>query len=90
MVGGPTGVTDPGYSDRVVVIGGDPFSAKATNGMEVCAAVLRGLQSRTSQTSPLSHLEMPVWLFHRYLAARTRRAWPTDDRPAAPSQSPTA
>ena len=39
MVGGPTGFTDPGYSDRVVVIGGDPFSSKATNGMEVCAAV---------------------------------------------------
>ena len=58
--------------------------------MEVCAAVQRGLQSRTSQPGPLSHLEMPVWLFHRYLAARTRQTWPTDDRPAALSQSPTA
>jgi hypothetical protein len=58
--------------------------------MEVCAAVQRGLQSRTSQPGPLSHLEMPVWLFHRYLAARTRQTWPTNDRPAAPSQSPTA
>jgi phenylpropionate dioxygenase-like ring-hydroxylating dioxygenase large terminal subunit len=58
--------------------------------MEVCAAVQRGLQSRTSQPGPLSHLEMPVWLFHRYLAARTRQTWPTDDRPAAPSQTPTA
>ncbi len=25
MVGVPTGVTDPGYSDMVVVIGGDPL-----------------------------------------------------------------
>ena len=31
-VGVPTGVTDPDYSDKVIVIGADPFYADATNG----------------------------------------------------------
>lgn len=56
--------------------------------MEVCTAVQRGLYASGWQQGRLSHLEMPVWLFHRYLAARIRGAWPTDDRPAAPSQRP--
>jgi phenylpropionate dioxygenase-like ring-hydroxylating dioxygenase large terminal subunit len=56
--------------------------------MEVCTAVQRGLYAGGWQQGRLSHLEMPVWLFHRYLAARIRGAWPTDDRPAAPSQRP--
>jgi hypothetical protein len=54
--------------------------------MEVCTAVQRGLYASGWQQGRLSHLEMPVWLFHRYLAARIRGAWPTDDRPAAPGQ----
>ena len=54
--------------------------------MEACSAVQRGFASRTYQPGRLSHLEMPVWLFHRYIAARARGVWPTDDRPAAPSQ----
>jgi len=54
--------------------------------MEVCTAVQRGLYASGWQPGRLSHLEMPVWLFHRYLAARLRGVWPTDDRPAAPSQ----
>jgi len=54
--------------------------------MEACTAVQRGFASRTWQPGRLSHLEMPVWLFHRYIAARTRGVWPTDDRPPAPSQ----
>jgi hypothetical protein len=54
--------------------------------MEVCTAVQRGLYASGWQQGRLSHLEMPVWLFHRYLAARIRGVWPTDDRPAAPSQ----
>lgn len=54
--------------------------------MEVCTAVQRGLYATGWQPGRLSHLEMPVWLFHRYLAARIRGVWPTDDRPAAASQ----
>ncbi|HTB79256.1 MAG TPA: SRPBCC family protein [Opitutaceae bacterium] len=56
--------------------------------MEVCTAVQRGLYASGWQPGRLSHLEMPVWLFHRYLAARIRGVWPTEDRPAAPSQRP--
>jgi phenylpropionate dioxygenase-like ring-hydroxylating dioxygenase large terminal subunit len=56
--------------------------------MEVCTAVQRGLYASGWQQGRLSHLEMTVWLFHRYLAARLRGVWPTDDRPAAPSQRP--
>jgi len=54
--------------------------------MEACSAVQRGLGSRAWKPGRLSHLEMPVWLFHRYLAARSRGVWPTDDRPPAPTQ----
>jgi phenylpropionate dioxygenase-like ring-hydroxylating dioxygenase large terminal subunit len=56
--------------------------------MEVCTAVQRGLYARGWQPGRLSHLEMPVWLFHRYLAARVRGTWPTDDHPPAPGQCP--
>jgi hypothetical protein len=56
--------------------------------MEVCTAVQRGLYASGWQPGRLSHLEMPVWLFHRYLAARIRGTWPTEDRPAAPGQHP--
>ena len=54
--------------------------------MEVCTAVQRGLYASGWQRGRLSHLEMPVWLFHRYLAARIRGKWPTDDGKPAPSQ----
>jgi phenylpropionate dioxygenase-like ring-hydroxylating dioxygenase large terminal subunit len=56
--------------------------------MEVCTAVQRGLYASGWQPGRLSHLEMPVWLFYRYLAARIRDVWPTDDQPAAASQRP--
>lgn len=56
--------------------------------MEVCTAVQRGFYASGWQPGRLSHLEMPVWLFHRFLAARIRGAWPTDDGTAAPSQRP--
>jgi phenylpropionate dioxygenase-like ring-hydroxylating dioxygenase large terminal subunit len=56
--------------------------------MEVCTAVQRGLYATGWQPGRLSHLEMPVWLFHRYLAARIRGVWPTDDGEPAPSQRP--
>jgi phenylpropionate dioxygenase-like ring-hydroxylating dioxygenase large terminal subunit len=56
--------------------------------MEVCTAVQRGLYSSGWQPGRLSHLEMPVWLFHRYLAARIRGVWPTDNGVIAPGQRP--
>jgi len=56
--------------------------------MQVCPAVPRGFYASGWQPGRLSHLEMPVWLFHRYLAARIRNQWPTDDGQAAPSQRP--
>ncbi|MFZ0828422.1 MAG: SRPBCC family protein [Verrucomicrobiia bacterium] len=56
--------------------------------MEVCTAVQRGFYASGWQPGRLSHLEMTVWLFHRYLAARIRGVWPTDDYEPAPSQRP--
>ncbi|MEO7934366.1 MAG: SRPBCC family protein [Chthoniobacterales bacterium] len=56
--------------------------------MEVCTGVQRGLASSGWQQGRLSHLEMTVWLFYRYLAARIRGVWPTDDHEPAPSQRP--
>ncbi|MEM0970499.1 MAG: aromatic ring-hydroxylating dioxygenase subunit alpha, partial [Verrucomicrobiota bacterium] len=54
--------------------------------MHVCLAVQRGFSSGSYRQGRLSHLEMPVWLIQRYLAARQRDTWPTMDRPPAPSQ----
>jgi phenylpropionate dioxygenase-like ring-hydroxylating dioxygenase large terminal subunit len=54
--------------------------------MEVCTAVQRGFYAQGYQRGRLSHLEMPIWLFYRYLAARARGTYPTLDRPPAPSQ----
>jgi len=56
--------------------------------MEVCTAVQRGLYASGWQPGRLSHLEMPVWLFHRYLAARIQGLWPTDNGSPAPGQKP--
>lgn len=36
--------------------------------MEVCTAVQAGINTSRYQPGPLSHLEMPIWLFQRYLA----------------------
>jgi len=54
--------------------------------MECCTAVQRGFHGSGWQRGRLSHLEMPIWLIQRYLAARARGTWPTFDRPPAPSQ----
>jgi phenylpropionate dioxygenase-like ring-hydroxylating dioxygenase large terminal subunit len=54
--------------------------------MEMCVGVQRGYYSSGYQRGRLSHLEMPIWLFQRYLAARARGVWPTLDRPAAAAQ----
>ena len=39
--------------------------------MECCTAVQRGYSARGSRRGRLSHLEMPIWLFQRYLASRS-------------------
>jgi phenylpropionate dioxygenase-like ring-hydroxylating dioxygenase large terminal subunit len=54
--------------------------------MEMCVGVQRGYYSGGYQRGRLSHLEMPIWLFQRYLAARARGTWPTLDRVPAPAQ----
>jgi phenylpropionate dioxygenase-like ring-hydroxylating dioxygenase large terminal subunit len=54
--------------------------------MEMCVGVQRSYYASGYQRGRLSHLEMPIWLFHKYLAARARGTWPTLDRPAALSQ----
>ena len=56
--------------------------------MEVVTAVHRSMQSGAYKQGRLSHLEMPIWLIQRYLAARIRGTWPTIDRDPAPSQRP--
>ncbi|MES1026476.1 aromatic ring-hydroxylating dioxygenase subunit alpha [Gloeocapsa sp. BRSZ] len=42
--------------------------------VEVCTAVQRGLQSSVYSPGPLGHLEMPIWLFQRYLARQIQQA----------------
>ncbi len=64
----------------------DQLTAFHLEDMEVCTAVQRGLYATGWRPGRLSHLEMPVWLLQRFLAARIRGVWPTDDCPAAPSQ----
>lgn len=54
--------------------------------MEMCVGVQRSYYSSGYQRGRLSHLEMPIWLLQRYLAARARNTWPTVDKPPAPSQ----
>ena len=54
--------------------------------MEMGVGVQRGYYSSGYQRGRLSHLEMSIWLFQRYLAARARGTWPTMDRPAAAGQ----
>lgn len=51
-------------------------------------AVQRGYYSSGYQRGRLSHLEMPIWLIQRYLAARARGTWPGMDREPAVSQRP--
>ncbi len=54
--------------------------------MEVCTAVQRGFYANGYQRGRLSHLEMPIWLIQRYLAARARGTYPCVDEPPAPAQ----
>jgi phenylpropionate dioxygenase-like ring-hydroxylating dioxygenase large terminal subunit len=47
-----------------------------TEDMVVNTAVQRGLHSRKVVRGRLSHLEEPVWLIQRYLAARAQATYP--------------
>jgi phenylpropionate dioxygenase-like ring-hydroxylating dioxygenase large terminal subunit len=49
--------------------------------MEVCTAVQMGMQSTTYSPGRLSHLEVPIWHFQRYLAGKIRRAVDNPDNP---------
>lgn len=42
--------------------------------MEVCTAVQIGFQSQSYRPGPLGPLEMPIWLFQRYLARQIQTA----------------
>ena len=56
--------------------------------MEVLCAVQRSTLADGYQRGRLSHLEMPVWLIQRFIAASIRGTKPASDRPAAASQRP--
>lgn len=56
--------------------------------MEMCVGVQRSYYASGYQRGRLSHLEMPIWLMQRYLAARARDTWPATDREAASAQKP--
>jgi len=54
--------------------------------VEVIAAVQRSLYASGYQRGRLSHLEMPIWLLQRYLAARSEGNWPALDGKGHPGQ----
>ena len=58
--------------------------------MEMCVGVQRSYYASGFQRGRLSHLEMPIWLLQRYLAARACGTWPASDGCPAPSQEPKA
>jgi phenylpropionate dioxygenase-like ring-hydroxylating dioxygenase large terminal subunit len=76
---------DPAY-DRKMQLAEQMLVDFHLEDMEVCTAVQRGFHARGYQRGRLSHLEMPIWLIQRYLAARARGTYPTHDRPPAPAQ----
>jgi phenylpropionate dioxygenase-like ring-hydroxylating dioxygenase large terminal subunit len=76
---------DPKYSEKLAVAEKMLIDFHLED-MEVCTAVQRGFHASGYQRGRLSHLEMPIWLIQRYLAARTRGTFPGIDRPLAPAQ----
>jgi hypothetical protein len=76
---------DPAY-DRKMQLAEQMLVDFHLEDMEVCTAVQRGFHARGYQRGRLSHLEMPIWLIQRYLAARARGTYPTHDRSPAPAQ----
>lgn len=80
-----TALADPDY-ERKLTLADRMLVDFHMEDMEVCTAVQRGFFATGYQRGRLSHLEMPIWLIQRYLAARARGTFPTLDRPAAPAQ----
>ena len=86
----PRAVTQrPDFAERLVA-GTAASVGFHLEDMEMCVGVQRGYYASGYQRGRLSHLEMAIWQFQRYLAARARGTWPTHDRPPAPSQRPAA
>ncbi len=75
----------PGF-DRMLERAEQEAAAFHLEDMEVIAAVQRSLHANGYQRGRLSHLEMPIWLMQRYLAARAHGTWPGLDHPPAPGQ----
>ena len=78
-------LADPQYAEKLAVAEKMLIDFHLED-MEVCTAVQRGFHASGYQRGRLSHLEMPIWLIQRYLAARARGTYPCMDRPTAPSQ----
>lgn len=83
----PSTIAHPDY-EHMLKRGRDEATAFHLEDMEMLAAVQRGLHASGYQRGRLSHLEMPIWLIQRYLAAAIRGKRPTWDREVAPSQRP--
>ena len=83
----PAAMQDPAWAEQLA---SETEMLRGFHGedMQVCTAMQRGLRSAAYRRGRLSHLEMPVWLIQRYLAARGRGTWPTLDLPAADGQRP--
>lgn len=73
-------IADPSFAEAI-----DPATKMLSDfhleDMQVCNALYRGLKSNNVVRGRLSHLEEPLWLFQRYLAARLQGKHP------APAQS---
>lgn len=78
-------VQDPNYDEKMQVAEKMLIDFHLED-MEVCTAVQRGFHTKGYQRGRLSHLEMPIWLIQRYLAARSRGTYPATDAPPAPAQ----
>jgi phenylpropionate dioxygenase-like ring-hydroxylating dioxygenase large terminal subunit len=83
----PAAVEDPAWEAQLASET-EMLRAFHLEDMQVCTAMQRGLRSASYRRGRLSHLEMPVWLIQRYVAARGRGTWPTRDLPAAAGQRP--
>jgi len=81
----PHAADDPNYAEKMAAAEKMLVDFHLED-MEVCTAVQRGFTSKGYQRGRLSHLEMPIWLIQRYLAARARGSYPATDTPGAPAQ----
>ncbi|MEM6910352.1 MAG: aromatic ring-hydroxylating dioxygenase subunit alpha [Verrucomicrobiota bacterium] len=72
--------------ERMLERGGEEAVGFHLEDMEVITAVQRSMYATGYQRGRLSHLEMPIWLLHRYLAARAQNSWPTEYLPGVAGQ----